>query len=52
MSDEKLIPKVIISQLEDLLEERQDNDRRKNKEEIPESVKQDRRVKSRREGKK
>lgn len=49
---EKKHPKVLFSQIEDSLEERQGNDRRKNNREIPEGVDKDRRVQSRREGKK
>jgi len=50
MSDKKK-PKVLLSQLEDALEERQDNDRRKTRKPIPENV-QERRKEDRRSKKK
>ena len=49
---EKKPPKVLFSQIEDSLEERQGNDRRRHTKDIPVDVKQDRRVQPRREGKK
>jgi len=47
---EKKPPKVLFSQIEDSLEERQRNDRRKHSKEIPVDVEKDRRVQSRRAG--
>lgn len=49
---EKKPPKVLFSQIEDSLEERQGNDRRKHSKDIPVEVEKDRRVQSRRESKK
>lgn len=49
---EKKTPKVLFSQIEDSLEERQTADRRKQNKDIPTDVKQDRRVHARREAKK
>jgi hypothetical protein len=46
---EKKAPKVLLSQLEDALEERQSNDRRGLKKEAPAVVKEDRRKQSRRD---
>ena len=45
---EKKKAKVLLSQLEDALEEREDNDRRKAQKPIPENVPQDRRKADRR----
>lgn len=49
---EKKPPKVLFSQIEDSLEERQGNDRRRDTKDIPVDVKKERRVQSRREAKK
>jgi len=49
---EKKTPKVLFSQIEDSLEERQRGDRRKQNKDVPADVKQDRRVQARREEKK
>lgn len=44
----KQVPKVLLSQIEDALEERAGNDRRKQKKALPENVFQDRRKGDRR----
>ncbi len=49
---EKKPPKVLFSQIEDSLEERQESDRRKHSKDIPVEVKKERRVQSRRDTKK
>jgi hypothetical protein len=50
---EKTVPKVILAQLEDALEERQTNERRKQEAKlIPEGIPQERRKQSRRSAKK
>jgi hypothetical protein len=46
---EKRLPKVLLSQVEDALEERAGNDRRKQKKGLPENVNEDRRKGDRRD---
>lgn len=45
---EKKVPKVLLSQVEDALEERGEADRRKQKKPLPENVNEDRRKANRR----
>jgi hypothetical protein len=50
MSDKRL-PKIVLSQVEDALEEREGADRRKQRKELPSNVPQDRRKGDRRASK-
>lgn len=48
---EKRLPKILLSQVEDALEEREGSDRRKQKDGLPPNVPHDRRKGDRRSGK-
>lgn len=51
MTTEKKTPKVLLTQIEDALEERQRSDRRQYGEGVPENVQQERRKNDRRDRK-